>query len=777
MGVFMVTAYRSLPILEGESPLRNLQQRVQIERDGRGFVTIKASSQEDAYQALGYVHAQDRLWQMEETRLIGAGRLGEVLGPLGTGFDRFIRTFDFYGRAKAQRALLLPGAQATLRAYTQGVNAWLETRDRPLPPEFQALFHTPEPWTEIDALVWGQLMSFTLSGNWRSERTRERWSRYLTPDMLDDILPSPGAEDPVTLSSAAKALLDLAVESPLTSASASNAWILSGEHTETGFPILANDPHLSFSAPNLWYYVRIEAPGLKISGVTVPGVPFHILGHTDKIAWGMTTTYADTQDLFVETINEDGTQVKTPNGWVALKTRREVIKNRFGADQDLVVRETSNGPLISDLWPEAVNWGDTAIALAFAAHKQPDTTPNALYLLNRAQDLEGFIEAAQLFKAPVQNLHFADVEGNIGLVAAGVIPVRKGGKGLLPADGGAGTHDWTGYLSFDVLPQLFNPATGWIRNANNQIVPDDYPYLISRDHQSGHRARRIDELWNTRSPQAPHKIEDSMRWQLDTLSTSARDVLPTLLAHLQAEKDNSSVAAVLALKNWDGHMDFDDPAPLIYATWSHMLGQTIAKQGFLAKGLDEAPPRYWRDRDGFILNALENPEWCRSSDTKGTSRAHACDTLVRSSFREAIKVLNQAYGDNIDAWSWKDAHRADFEHRIFGKIPLLNHLFDREVATLGDDNTLHRGLSIPDQVGGFRHIHGSGYRAIYDLSDLDSSRFSLAIGQSGHFLSPHYDDLMQDWAEGSYFISDGRSSDGKSSAKPDKRILTLIPSP
>lgn len=793
-GAFTIVAYRSLPALEGNVILPGLQKPVQIERDDRGFVTIKASSQQDAYMALGFVHAQDRLWQMEEMRLIGAGRLGEVLGPLGIQIDKFIRTFDLYGKAKAQQEHLLPGARRAVEAYTRGVNAFLQTRDRPLPPEFQALFHTPEPWTETDSLVWGQLMSFTLSGNWRSERRRERWSRFLTPEMLQDILPNPSAEDPITLSHAAQSLLDNALDNPLKSASASNAWILSGDHTETGYPVLANDPHLGFSAPNLWYFVRIEAPGLSVTGVTVPGVPFHILGHTDRIAWGMTTTYADTQDLFVETLGDDaghdgghddsrhydGRHYDTVEGSKAVHIREELIKNRFGDDLKLIVRETRNGPLISDLWPESENWGNTAIALSFAAHKQPDTTPNALYLLNRAQNQQDFIEAAKQYRAPIQNLHYADRDGVIGLIAAGAIPIRKGGNGLLPANGASGTHDWIGFIPFEGLPQQFNPTTGWIRNANNQIVSDEYPYLISRDHQSGHRARRLDELWKssnegTRNEKTLHGIEDSLAWQLDTVSTSARKVLPTLLIYLKDVDTERAKSVTKILQDWDGSMNFEGPAPLIYATWSTDLARRLGVLGFKAQALEETAPRSWRDRDGFILNALSNPVWCGAQDDPAGEISDPCAERVLASFDETLKSLQNVYGDAIEHWSWQHAHKAQFDHRIFGKIPVLNRFFSREIATVGDDNTLNRGLSTSDQDGGFRHIHGSGYRAVYDLSNLDASRFSLAIGQSGHFLSPHYDDLMQDWASGSYFTSDGRGSDGKSLNKAATKTLTLTP--
>ncbi len=742
-----VIFHLSLPNYTDNAALEGLSERVEIERDGRGFVTIRAQDERDAYFALGYVHAQDRLWQMEMTRRIGTGRLSEVIGSLGTRFDRYIRTLGVPGRAAAQLEHLGPDTLQAVAAYTDGVNAWLTERDRPLPPEFQIAFHSPEPWRQADSLVWGQLMGLTLSFNMGSERRRERWSRTLGPDLVEDLLPAPAPSDPITLPANAQALLDAYAPPPrlLQPVSASNAWVLDGTRTASGAPILANDPHLNFDAPSLWYFARIELPDRSLTGVTVPGVPFHILGHNDAVAWGMTTTYADTQDLFVETLLEDGARYQTPDGPKPLASREEVITVRFGEDERLTVRETRNGPLISDVWPEAAAWTDVAVALAFAAHRGPDTSPNGIYRMNKARNAAEFREALRLFSAPIQNVHYADINGDIGIVAAGRIPIRKAGNGLAPVDGASGAFDWIGEVPFEDLPQWLNPPGGVIRNANNKIVPDTFPRLISAEAEAAHRARRLDELIAADAADGGndvgHRLEDSIAWQMDVVSDSARLVLPVLL-RTEAASDDAETALTL-LQGWNGEMRRDGPEPLIYSVWSQTLAHRLA-----ASQLGEDVPRYWRDRDGFILRALEEAVWRTESEGAAPTPA---DQLLSETLEAALASLREAYGADVAAWRWGEAHIAQFEHNFLGQIPLLNWLANRSIPSPGGDHTLNRGQAAASEDGTFPHIHGPGYRAVYDLADLSNSRFSVAGGQSGHFLSPHYDDLLEDWVEGRYF--------------------------
>lgn len=742
-GYFTIQSYRSIPDWSGTATLSGLAAPATVIRDRNGIPTIQADSEADAYRALGYIHAQDRLWQMEMTRRIGAGRLSEVLGSTGLGFDRYIRTLGLYPLAEAQIKALSDDVIAVLEAYVAGVNTYLTDRPEPLPPEFQLLFHDPEPWTIADSLVWGRLMAFQLSTNQRGEKLRARLAKVLTEDQLADIFPS-APPTPVTLPGHRQAAAALVPDIPeiLHSHGASNAWILSGERSATGKPILANDPHLGFSAPNLWYLARLETPTLTLTGATVPGVPFHILGHNEHIAWGMTTTYADTQDLFVETINDDGTQYRTPEGWKDITEISEAIDVRFGDPEVLTIRMTHHGPLISDLSDEPVPQ-NTATALAFTGFRGDDTTPEALFRVNRARNMADFRAALRLYIAPVQNIHFADIDGDYGMIAAGSIPVRANGDGSVPVDGASGTYDWVGTVPYEELPQSYNPLRGVIVSANHRLVDDGFPHLIAAHWPTGFRADRLQQLIETSTTSLTPQSE---RWQMDNVSPAAALLTPHLIS---LQPDNRLAQEALAtLRGWNHSMDRTLAAPLVYAIWLDRVIPLLAKDE-----LGEDLPAFWREREVFVNEAFRSRySWC---DDVTTDATEDCTSVALRALDEASAQLAETFGDDPSKWKWGDAHQAQFNHRFLGRIPLLDRLANRQIATDGGDHTVNRGQTAASGENPFRHIHGAGYRAVYDLSNLENSRFSAAIGQSGHFLSPHYSDMLEDWRDGRYFQING----------------------
>lgn len=768
VAIFAVLFQMALPNLAGEVALPGLQAQAAIERDARGLVTIRAANDQDAYFALGYAHAQDRFWQMEMTRRIGAGRLSELMGSSTLGLDRYIRTLGFYRLAEAQLEHLSPEVRTAIDAYVAGVNAWIETRDRPLPPEFQLLLHDPEPWKPADSLVWGRMMAFQLATNMRSEQAREKLLRELGDEKVRALLPGSAPGDPVTIPPAARALLDRFLPAPpeLQSDTASNAWVISGAHTATGAPILANDPHLGFTAPNLWYFATIDAPALQLSGVTVPGVPFHLLGHNAQVAWGFTTTYADTQDLFLETTSPDGLTYQTRFGWEDFERREEVIDVRFGDPVPMTVRATEHGPVISDLWedpprPIGTDGFGAAFALSFPGLDEEDRTPEALYHLNRATNRQDFEEALRHYGAPVQNIHYADTSGTIGLIAPGRIPLRRNGNGLLPVDGSTGFYDWQGFIPFERLPQVFDPPSGIIRNANNRLVDETYPHLISAEWPPGFRAKRLDSLL---ASMGEATVEQSINWQLDIVSGAATDLLPLLMATDPAGPD--SAQAIAMLKGWNGAMERSRIEPLIYATWLNVLTVAVAKDE--VRG---AYPPYWQEQELFLINVLKGDEavWC---DDIKTEETEDCAQILSFTLETTLDQLRDRFGDDMAGWTWGKAHVAVFENRFLGRLPGLDSFANLRIPTSGGDHTLNRGQSTPSADPLFRHGHGAGYRAVYDLSDLSNSRFSIAGGQSGNPLSPHYDDLLEDWRDGRYFRSRGRAGDIETRAD---RILVLNP--
>ena len=423
----------SLPQINGSVTLAGLDSPVEIVRDADAVPHIFAKNPKDAYFALGYVHAQDRLWQMEFLRRLGAGRLAEVLGESAVDTDRFIRTLGLYRFAEAILETTSPEVRVALEAYAAGVNAWLATRSGLLPPEFILLRFEPEPWRPADSLVWSRLMALRLGRNWKTELLRARLAGKVPPKSLDELWPGDPPGAPVTLASAthgARLALDAlwnAIEAGLATDSGSNGWVVHGSLTETGKPILANDPHLRFGAPVLWYLARIEAPGLTVTGVTVPGVPFTLLGHNGSIAWGFTNAGGDVEDLFVETVDpNDPTNYLAPEGSRPFVMRREVIGVKGGKTIAMTVRETRHGPVISDVSKDTARVADTGrvIALATPALRPDDRTMEALFAINRAQNWEDFRAATAKFHTPQQNLFFAATDGDIGFISPGRIPVR-----------------------------------------------------------------------------------------------------------------------------------------------------------------------------------------------------------------------------------------------------------------------------------------------------------------------------------------------------------------
>ena len=745
----------SLPETGGRIELAGLTKPVEVIRDRDGIPHIRAQTTADAYFALGFVHAQDRLFQMDFQRRVGAGRLSELMGERTLGLDQTMRTFGLYRRAEASLRHLSTDTRAALDAYTAGVNAYLDSRSGVMPPSFVALWYTPDRWRPADSLVWGRLMGFRLSGNWYTEALRARLAKTLTQSQIEDLWPRYDGAAPPTVSSAANGappsmfarLLDRFPKSlgPIT---ASNSWAMAGAHTETGKPILANDPHLGFSAPNLWYLARIEAPGLTVTGATVPGVPFTILGHNGRIAWSFTTAESDTQDLFVERLSEGAPgKYDTPDGPRAFETREEVISIRGADAVRHTVRSTRHGPVVSDIVSgiDQVAGAGNVIALAAASFREDDRTAEALHRLNLATDWPSFLDAMRLFHSPHQNVTYADTQGNIGFVAPARVPIRKKGSGRHPVPGWTGEYDWQGFIPFDELPRTFNPATGRIVNANHRVAPDGYKHYLGHIRTPPYRAERIhDRLTATN----PHGLPDSAALHSDTLSLMARDLKPLMMKI----KPGSALAARAhaLLGPWTGEMARDRPEPLIFIAWLRSLNRRL-----YADELGDAFPRYWGLRPAFVRQALTTrPAWC---DDVTTQEKETCETILTRALSEAVAELADAHGDDVNDWRWGAVHQTRFRHHVFGFVPVLRNLFDITVESGGGHYTVNRqAMGIGSRSAPFRSVHGAGYRAIYDLSDLNKSLFIQATGQSGNAMSPFYANLTKRWRDGAYLKIPGR---------------------
>jgi penicillin amidase len=682
---------------------------------------------------------------MDFRRRLGAGRLAEVLGPAALPTDRFIRTLGFERAAKSSLAHLRPDTLALLEAYVAGVNAWLATRTGPLPPEFLILGYEPEPWAPADSLVWMRVLALDLSGNWRDELLRARLARRLSADQIADLWPESMPSAPVTLVELARGLPADALASVLPPAPppgmGSNAWVLDGSRTVSSAPLLANDPHLGLSTPGPWYLAHLKAPERELIGATMPGLPGVVLGHNGSIAWGFTNTGPDTQDLFVERVDpDDPTQYLTPDGSAPFATRDEVIQVDGAEPVILQVRETRHGPVLSDLLPVtatgAVLDGDQVLALSWTALAADDVSIEALLDLGAARDWPAFVAAARSNGAPMQNVLYADTAGHIGFIAPGRVPIRSKGDGRWPVPGWTGEFDWQGVIPFAQLPRGLDPPDGAFVNANNRIVADDYPYLLTADWDPPYRARRIVEaLGDDR-----HDVASFGRLQADQLSLLARDLLPLML---EGEPQSEAGAAAQArLAAWDHVMRPDAAEPLIFAAWYRELSRAI-----YADELGDLFYAYWGVRPQFMEHVLRSrPAWCDDVDT---AAVETCAIQAARALELALADLERRFGSDVQAWRWGEAHPARMLHPIFKDQPVLARLFAIEHPTGGDNVTVNVGHYRPaNDADPFASVHAASYRGLFDLGALERSRFIASTGQSGNPLSPHYRDLSELWARG-----------------------------
>lgn len=766
-GVFFLYRSASLPKTSGELHMNGLQGTVDIVRDAEGVPHIFAKSAHDAYFALGVTHAQDRLWQMEMNRRIAAGRVAEILGPKALDTDRFLRTLSIRRNAEAILQNLAPDARAALDAYAEGVNRYLEQRSGLLPPEFMLTgAPVPAPWEPADSIAWMTMMAWDLGANWTKELLRMRLAQRLDMAQIQSLLPPYPGDAPLptrdytslyrSLAGTAAQLERVSHIAPpsLVEGMGSNNWVLGGARSTTGKPLLANDPHLGLSAPALWYFAHLSAPGLNVAGATLPGLPVVLLGRTDRIAWGFTNTAPDVQDLYIEQINPDNpAQYRTPEGWAEFERRVETIRVKGEKDVQLAVRATRHGPVITGALPMADNAPVDArthvIAFAWTALRSDDMSFQSSLRLNRAHNWEEFLAASRDFSAPQQNVVYADVAGNIGFVAPGRVPVRRKDndlKGHAPAPGWDERYDWDGFIAFNDLPRQYNPVSQQIVTANQKVVGPAYPHFLTSEWALPYRANRIAGLLDG-TPM--HDMASFARIQKDVVSLAARELLP-LLARTRPSSEQAR-AALKSLSSWDGEMAAERYEPLVYNAWLRELSRQL-----FAAPLGEALMKdYWEPHNVHqptvaALQAMDTGNlWCRGAEGKGA--LPSCADVLANSLEAALADLRSRYGDNMESWHWGRAHEALSAHRPFSKVPALASYFDIRLPSPGDTFTVNAGRhNLRDETAPFTNHHAANLRALYDLSDLENSRFILSTGQSGNVLSPFYGNFAQRWVEGKY---------------------------
>jgi penicillin amidase len=716
----------TLPQRSQQVRIPGLTDPVDVGFDNDGIPRIRAASATDAAAALGFVHARDRLFQMDLMRRAASGRLSEIAGPATLSLDRTMRTLGLRRRAVADYPNLPAETRAVLEAYARGVNAWITERGRFSAPEF-LLLGTPEPWAPVDSLLWGETMGLWLSMNWRTELSRQSLAGRMPQQRIDELWPpgtGSGRPEAILVPLLGQAAAELAAVLPrfpgtyTLPGTASNEWAVDGRHTATGAPLLAGDPHLGFGFPGIWYLARIDTPDGVLAGATAPGVPFLVLGHNGHIAWTFTTTGADVQDVFIETPVGAG-EYQTPDGPRPFETHEERIKVRGEPDQVLTVRETRHGPVVSDLRGD----GGPVLAAAMANLAPGNTAAAGLLALNQARDVDAAGKAAAMITSPVQNLLVADRE-RIALYVTGRVPLRRAGDGSAPVPGD-GSHDWVGWASGEQLPHIVAPASGRLVNANDRIAPPDFPVFLGRDWFGDWRARRIRELLS-RSDR--HTAADFAHMQLDVHSDFAAQVLPRLLSVPLA--DDAARRAQGLLRDWDGSMSMDAPQPLIFTAWLHFFYGRVLQQAGI--GVNDGGPL--AEFVAYVLSP-SGEHWCGGE----------CTAMLQQALADAIADIARRFGSDPARWRWGEAHQAVFAHPVLRPLPILGSLGTLTIESPGDDTTIDRGGPAYKQ---FQSVHGPEYRGVYDLADLDRSLFVVAPGQSGNLLSRHARDFLTRWRDG-----------------------------
>jgi penicillin amidase len=759
----------TVPPASGKLAIAGLSAPVEIVRDREDVPHIFASTLEDLYCALGFVHAQDRLWQMELLRRTAQGRLSEILGERTFTTDVFLRTLNLYGHAERSLQALSPESRKVLEAYARGVNAymerstgWLEPR---LPPEFLLLRYRPEPWRPADSVVAVKMMALQLGTNLNHEIRRLAFAAQgLSSAEIEDLMPLDAADTPPPLPEiaqlyplrrphgaqkhAAATLVD-----DLFGTAASNNWVVSGARTASGKPLLANDPHLQLGAPSIWYLAHLalgqpNAAPANMVGATLAGVPLVVLGRGDAVAWGFTNTGADVQDLFIEKVNPDKPgEYLTPDGYRPFTVEPLTIKIKGVGERTVERRSTRHGPVLPGFYRglESMLAPGYVAALQWTALADDDTTIAAGMIDPTVRTVDGYIAHMRGYVVPMQNMVVADTAGGIGYIAPGRVPIRDPANkvaGRAPVPGWDATYDWKGFIPFEDLPRSENPPAGAIGTANARIVPPGYPHLITYDWDADFRQKRLQELVLDRSG---HDMDSMRAAQLDIFDPAIARLQPLMIAAAQAG-GFSDDALLDRLTTWDGGMRMDAREPLIFTAW---LRETI--KAIYGDDLGPAFGRYFDEHADALIRLLEGKatgrNWC---DDRSTPVHESCGAVLARALNTALADLEKRYGPDRAAWTWGAAHVAFGEHQPFGSVASLRRYFNIEVPSPGGNYTLNRGKVDFDANPPFANRHASSYRAIYDLGDLDKSIYIQTTGQSGNPMSPYYRSFARRWAAGAY---------------------------
>ncbi|MBE8991238.1 penicillin acylase family protein [Nostoc sp. LEGE 12450] len=792
VGFATYTVRQSFPQESGTIQLPELKAEVTVQRDKWGIPHIYAANSHDLFMAQGYIHAQDRFWQMDFWRHIGSGRLSEMFGSSQVDTDRYLRTMGWARVAQQEIQEINAEMKAYLEAYSDGVNAYLkEHQGNALSLEYAVLKflnpgYKPEPWQILHSLTWGKVMAYDLGTNFQSEVERAILLKTLTPTQVEELYPPYPQDLPAILPEFQKGKtgedensdetqftafgIEEVIESitkpmialeqligPTGIGIGSNNWVISGELTDTGKPILANDPHLGVQIPSIWYEVGLhcisksaECP-YNVTGFSFAGMIGVIIGHSDRIAWGVTNVLSDVMDLYIEKINPKNPNQYEVNGkWVDMKLVQETIQ--VAGSQPIVqtVRYTRHGPILSDVSPNLKKFQASqpleipqnyAVALRWTA-LEPSKLGYAIPQINRAQNWQEFRTAASNYDVPAQNLVYADLDGNIGYQMPGKFPIRAKGNGRYPVPGWTDEYEWQGYIDFEKLPKSFNPSQGYIATANN-LVMRKYPYLITADWVYGYRAQRIVEMISQKTE--PISLEDVQQIQGDDRNLNAQTLVP-LLQSITVDTPRLQAAQKL-LQDWNLQLGMTSSAAALFEVfWKHLLADTFH---------DQLPERYFPNGGdrwyAVVANLVKQPNssWW---DNRNTPKVENRDEILRQSFTEAVDELERIQSKDPKNWNWGKLHTVTFRNATLGKsgVAPIEGLFNRGAfATAGNGETVNANRWRANKS--FEVTDIPSLRMIVDLGKLDNSVAIHTPGQSGHAFHTHYNDMVDSWRNIEYY--------------------------
>lgn len=745
----------SKAVIEGNVQLSVLDENVTVTRDENGVPHLDAKSDADLYRAQGYVHAQDRLFQMDLARRQASGRLSEVVGAKAIDTDKQFRTFSLRNAAEKSFDTYSDDAKQVLEWYTDGVNEFIEeVKDNgKLSYEFKLLGYEPEPWTPIDSLTIGKYMAYDLGGKWTPQAMRH-WALNQYPE-------EKAKELFITYPENAESIMEANIKNPVQVTgqfdpgllphefNGSNNWVVSGDKTISGMPLLADDPHLGLSTPSIWHQIHLKSPEQNVSGVIFAGIPGIILGHNEKVAWGVTNVGPDVQDLYIEIPNPDNpTQFQYDDEWEQAEVRDETIRVKDEEDVPFEVVVTRHGPIITDVIYKDEK-PDAVFSMQWTA-LEPSNELEAIMDLNKADDWESFETALEAFGAPAQNFVFASTDGTIAFKANGKIPIRKKGDAQLPVPGNSSEYGWDGYVPYDELPTVVNPKEGFIATANNEVVDEKYPYHITKFWAQPYRYERIAEVLREGDD---FTADDMMDLQMDQKNLHAGEFLDSLIGSIEKMDRKGSYKEILALlKDWNQVDSVDAPQPLVFHKLMKQLPVTMFASDMPADVYEFMPGKP-QLTDQFLRNAYNGDPSTWVEEYGGV------DQWVFDAFEKSMASLKEDYGDNYEKWQWGDFHQLVFPHPLSSASPVLARFLDPEKQPVGGSGITVQAASFKDDGSA---NHGASWRFVADLDDLSKAYHIVGPGQSGHVKSQWFHDQADDWVRGDFHetVLEGDVKDG-----------------